>query len=319
MRILIGGGSGFLGQALAASLRSQGHEVKIISRTRDPRFIDLTWDDIKRDGVPQGTDVVINLAGSNIMDFKRLWTCRYMKECVASRVSTTRQLAKAISEMKEPPSVWISTSAVGLYPPSQNNEYVEDSRLSDDMERERDWTSKLYFQVENASIISDSQTRTRSVIMRPGIVLGKGGGTYSNMQLPFYCCLGGTFGDGSQWFPYVHLKDVVRGYEFAMSDKRVRGPVNLVAPSACTNKEFTKALGGAMWRPTILPVPSFMSSIMGKDRGSMLFDGRHVKPDRLTSLGFEFHYPDVTRCCEELALGECCSFIPESSLPGFPQ
>ena len=315
LSILIGGGSGFLGQALASSLRSHGHEVKIISRTRDLSFSHslITWDDIKRDGLPHSTDAVINLAGSNIMDFKKLWTCSYMEECVTSRVSTTEIIAKAIAKSISPPSVWISTSAVGFYPPSKDNEYDEKS-VVDVNKADKDWMSQLCSKIENAAKIPGSQTRTRSVIMRTGIVLGKGGGAYSNMQLPFYCCLGGTFGDGSQWFPYVHLNDVVRAYEFVMSEPRARGPINVVAPSACTNFEFTKALGEAMWRPTILPVPSFMSSFMGTERGSILFDGQHVKPNALTSMGFKFHYPDVTSCCQDLALGDCCSLLPDTSV-----
>ena len=302
-----------MGTALAKYLREKGHSVRIISRypSADDKSGDLTWDDIERDGLPT-TDAVINLAGSNLMDFKKLWTCKYKEECVSSRVSTTKLLAKAISESDDPPSVWISTSAVGFYPPSKENEYDETSSVADfypaskDNERNNTdwvWASKLCVSIEKAAEISGSHIRTRSVVMRLGIVLGQGGGAYGSMRIPFYCCLGGTFGDGSQWFPYVHLTDVVRAYEFAIFDNRVKGPINLVAPSACTNKEFTKALGNAMWRPTILSVPSFMSILLGKERGALLFDGQHVKPTALTSLGFKFNFSDITSCCQDLVYG----------------
>ena len=292
LRILIGGGSGFVGKALTSSLRSQGHTVKIIS-TR-PSASALTWDDIKRNGLP-ASDAVINLAGANIMDLKKLWTHAYKEECLTSRVTTTTLLAQAISETEHPPSVWVSTSAVGFYPPSTSARYDESSVVSTS-----DWASELCTSIENAADISDSQSHTRSVVMRTGIVLGKGGGAFDNMRLPFLLGLGGTFGDGSQWFPFVHLKDVVRAYEFAILDDRPQGPLNLVAPHMCTNLEFTKTLGTAMRRPTIIPVPGFVANLIGQERGSLLFDGQHVTPAALTSLGFEFHHPDVGSCCDEL-------------------
>ena len=290
-----------MGRALTASLRSQGHKVTNISRS--PSASGLTWDDIKKNGLPTSTDAVINLSGANIMDLKKLWTRAYQEECVTSRVSTTKLLAQAVLEDENPPSVWISTSAVGFYPPHADTRYDETSLITGD----RDWASELCAAIEEASDLTKSQensesvSRIRSVVMRTGIVLGQGGGAFDNMRLPFLFGLGGTFGDGSQWFPFVHLKDVVRAYEFALLDPRPQGPLNLVAPHTCTNHEFTKALGAAMRRPTVIPVPRFVSTLMGKDRGSLLFDGQHVTPAALTSLGFEFEFPDLTSCCADLA------------------
>ena len=299
-RVLLGGGSGFVGQALASSLRRRGYDVKIISR--DPKSGDFTWEDIERDGLPPSTDAVINLAGSSILDFKNFWTCKYMEECVSSRVSTTAMLAKAIAASEDAPSVWISTSSVSFYPPSKDLAYDETSVIRQD----RDWASQLMASVEKAAGIFHHRSRhdTRSVIMRTGIVLGQDGGVYDNLQRPFYSCLGGTFGDGSQWFPYVHLKDVVRAYEFALSNVRAKGAFNVVAPRVCTNKEFTKAVGGAINRIALIRVPGFMSRVMGKERAPMLFSGQNVKPKALTSMGFKFDFPDVTSCCADLASGK---------------
>lgn len=293
LRVLIGGGSGFVGKALTSSLRSQGHQVTIIS-TRPSDSV-LTWDDIKRNGLPKSTDAVVNLAGANIMDLKKFWTSKYKDECLSSRVTTTSLLAQAISESEQPPSVWISTSAVGFYPPSTSTRYDESSAVSD-----TDWASELCVSVEKAADISNSNCDTRSVVMRTGIVLGKGGGAFENMRLPFLLGLGGTFGDGSHWFPFVHLKDVVRAYEFAITDPQPKGPLNLVAPHACTNREFTKALGAAMGRPTVIPVPRVVATLIGQERASLLFEGQHVTPAALTSLGFMFSHSDVQSCCEDL-------------------
>ena len=219
---------------------------------------------------------------------------------MSSRVNTTALLAKAISQSDYPPSVWISTSAVGFYPPSETQTYDEKSSFPPP---EKDWLSSLSTVIEEAAEIPDPQKRTRSVMMRLGIVLGQDGGVYDKMRKPFYSCLGGTLGDGSQWFPYIHLEDVIRAYRFAIFDSRVQGPLNVVAPTACTNKEFTKALGGVIKRPTMIGVPGFVSTLIGHGRGSLLFDSRLVKPDKLTSLGFEFDFPDVTSCCEALVHG----------------
>ena len=297
LRILIGGGSGFVGKALTSSLRNQGHKVTIISTRASPSA--LTWEDIKRDGLPTSTDAVINLAGANILDLKKLWTSAYKEECLSSRVDTTTLLARAISETDTPPSVWISTSAVGFYPPCTSTNYDEASVVSD-----RDWASDLCASIEEAAAIPDSNnqshTTTRSVVMRTGVVFGKGGGAFQNMRLPFLFGLGGPFGNGSQWFPFVHLTDVVRAYEFAVTDPRPRGPLNLVAPHACTNLEFTNTLGAAMKRPTVIPVPRLLATLIGQERAALLFDGQRVAPAALTSLGFDFAYPDADSCCAEL-------------------
>lgn len=135
LNIIIGGGSGFAGQALASSLRGQGHGVTIISgspsdhATLEPSH--LTWEDIERDGLPPSTDAVINLAGSNMGKSQQLWACKYMQECVVSRAGTTTLLAQAIAHSQHPPSVSISTSPVGFYPASKGDAYEETAMVSD--------------------------------------------------------------------------------------------------------------------------------------------------------------------------------------------
>ena len=187
---------------------------------------------------------------------------------------------------------------VGFYPPSKFDVYDENSVVD---ENDRDWASRLYHSVEEAAAFENQWSiATRSVIMRLGMVLGEGGGAWDYMRIPFSCCLGGTFGDGSQWFPYVHLADAVRAYEHALFDHRAQGPINVVAPEVCDNKMFASTLGRAMYRPTIVQIPKFVSALIGTDRGSMIFSGQHVKPNVLTSLGFKFQCPDATSCCTEL-------------------
>lgn len=293
LHVLIGGGSGFIGTALSSSLRHNGHKVTVLSTQPSTHPSTMTWTDLHTHGLPHSTNVVINLAGANI--FKHVWTNSYKEQCVSSRVTTTTALAQAISCSPTPPSLWISTSAVGIYPPSVDTRYDEHSVIPSPTE---DWASTLCTAVEHSATLS--QPQTRSVILRMGIVLGKGGGAFGNMYLPFQFGLGGPFGTGDQWFPLVHLRDVVRAYEFVLKDERARGVLNVVAPNMCTNQQFVSALGECMGRPVVLPVPRIVGRIMGEDRGKMLFEGQHVSSVKWKEMGFEFRYPDVNSCCVEL-------------------
>ena len=222
---------------------------------------------------------------------------------MSSRVNTTAILAKAIAASEDAPSVWISTSGASFYPPDEAIPYDETSVIN---LRKMNWASELMAKVEKAAEIHNPKSlhTTRSVTMRIGMVLGQEGGVYKNLHRPFHSCLGGTFGDGSQYFPWVHISDAVRAYEFAILDLRVKDVLNVVAPKACTNEDFSRAVGRAISRPTFIPIPKFVSLLLGKDRGPMLFDGQNVKPNALTSLGFKFDFPDITSCCVDLSRGK---------------
>lgn len=289
-----------MGRRLQQKLAARGHKVTVVSRSPSGDS-QVSWKQLEAEGLPADTGAVVNLAGRLIMDFKKPWSDAYRQECISSRVDTTRLLARLVSEAKAPPSVFVATSAVGYYPPypaGVDKTYTEDftgTSLRDG------FAANLCVQIEKAAELSDgAAANTRAVTMRPGVVLGKGGGAFGEMRLPFKFGVGGPFGDGKQWFPWVHLDDVADMYVWAVENADVAGPVNAVAPNPVTNGAFVTTLASAMWRPCLFSVPAFVLNLAGKDRASMLLEGQKVLPKRAVDLGFEFSYPSIADCCKEL-------------------
>ncbi|GAB5355654.1 hypothetical protein AAMO2058_000224000 [Amorphochlora amoebiformis] len=300
-RVLLGGGRGFLGCAITKHLQKKGYEVTILSRTADESKGILSWDNFE-DKLTVKPDAVINLSGAPILDMKTLWTDKYMKECETSRIDTTKKLvevfASSDSKLKQP-EVMIATSAVGYYPTSLTSTYTEPYIGSTSTDG---WAASLCHKIEDA-IVPAEKMGIRTVAMRMGVILGRGGGAYDNMRVPFRLGLGGAFGDGKQWFPWIHLDDAARMYAFAIENPKIQGPLNAVSPGCVTNGAFTGALASAMWRPALANVPGFALTLLGKERAAMLLEGQRVLPDKALQNGFEFEYPTVAECCNELVNG----------------
>ncbi|XP_053558230.1 epimerase family protein SDR39U1 [Bombina bombina] len=299
MRIIIGGGRGFVGQSLTRLLRSQGHEVTIISR--QPGDGRITWDDISRKGLPP-CDSAVNLAGENVLNPLRRWTEQFKQEVFTSRIKTTQTLAQAISQSQSPPRTWILLTGVGYYPPSRTQQYTEDSPGGD-----ADYLSRLVRDWEAAAHLSHSGTLkpdTQLVIVRSGVVLGRDGGALPSMLWPFRLCLGGPVGSGEQPFPWIHITDLCRLLCHTIEQEgNVGGILNAVSPSSITdtNADFTKALSQALWRPAFLPVPALaVQALLGQDRAVMLLEGQKVSPEKTLQSGFTFLYPDLSSALAEL-------------------
>ncbi|KAG5841688.1 hypothetical protein ANANG_G00169360 [Anguilla anguilla] len=277
MRVIIGGGSGFVGRELTRLLRKKGHEVTIVSRQPGPDRI--TWDDLDADGLPP-CEGAVNLAGENLMNPLRWWNESYKKDLFSSRIDTTRTLARAISSAPTPPRSWVLVTGVACYKPSQTALYTEDSEWTP-----FDLLSQLVKEWEEAGRLSDDvATTTRQVVIRPGAVLGRDGGAMKQMLTPFWLGLGGTLGSGPLLPPTADGPEVLNG----------------VAPALNTNREFTEALGRALGRPTLFPVPGFvMRALMGAERAVVLMEGQRVAPKRTLESGYEYQYPDL-----RAALGE---------------
>lgn len=301
-RVLVGGGSGFVGRAVVDALRRRGHEVAVVGR-RAGGPVDRSWDDLEREGVA-GYDVVVNLAGANIFA-PRLWTDEYRNECVSSRVGTTATLARLIGEAGDrAPEKLVATSAVGAYPAG------DDTRVWDETSElppPSDFPTRLCADIEGAAAAAASNGRTSVAVVRPGIVLGRGGGVFANLRLPFLACLGAPIGSGRQPFPFVHVDDAAGIYVHAVEGgDAVTGPLNAVAPEngerLVSNLDFTRALASAMNRHSWpFGAPGFvMRAVMGEDRGPMLLEGQRVAPRRVRDTGFEFAYPDLASTCAEL-------------------
>ncbi|XP_022905686.2 epimerase family protein SDR39U1 [Onthophagus taurus] len=291
-RVLVGGGTGFIGTNLCKSLKTHGYDVTIISRMPGP--MRLTWHDIKKDGIPNNTTAVINLAGQNVLDMSRRWTEGFKQNVFNSRVETTSVLSRAIAESKVKPGSFVTISGVGIYKPDNNEVYTEESKTY-----EFDFFSKLCIEWEKAAKLSGEETRL--VTIRSGVVLGRDGGMIKQLYMPFFLGLGGPVMPGNQYLPWIHIQDLCRLIIFAVQCASVTGVLNGVAPEQVTNKQFTDAFAKAMSRPAFFPVPTFMlNTILSAERAKMLTTGQKVKPQRTESLGFKFLYPKIDAACEAL-------------------
>ncbi|XP_008333156.1 epimerase family protein SDR39U1 isoform X2 [Cynoglossus semilaevis] len=300
MKILIGGGSGFVGRELTRLLISKGHEVTVVSRQPGPG--NITWSDVESKGLPP-CEGAVNLTGENLMNPLRWWNESYKKDLFSSRIDTTRTLAQAIAASPNPPHSWVLVSGVACYKPSLTAEYTEDSEWAP-----FDLLSRLVKEWEAAALLpQEVANTTRQVVIRPGAVLGRDGGAMKQMWLPFWLGLGGTLGSGRQPFPWIHVSDlagiIAHSLEPPTPDTSSDSPqvLNGVAPALNNNYEFTKELGRVMRRPTLLPVPGFaMNALLGSERAVVLTQGQKVIPRRTLETGYQYKFPDLTSALEEI-------------------
>ena len=291
--VLIGGGTGFVGSYLAEGFRNVASKVLIVSRM--PGVGRISWNDLQQKGLPEETEVVVNVAGQNVLDPMRRWTPGFRQNVVSSRVLTTKTLAEAIEKSSKPPKVFITMSGVGYYPPNETAEYNEESNPA-----ASDFFSQLCHDWEKSGNLSD-QIPTRRVIIRSGVVLGSEGGIIQRVYIPFFLGLGGPIGSGNQFFPWIHIDDLVNMFLFAASNEKVVGVLNGVAPQVVTNKEFSKALGSAMFRPSFIPLPEKVIELaFGKERASMMTEGQKVIPKRVLDYGFNYKFPDIASACKNI-------------------
>ncbi|KAG8552048.1 hypothetical protein GDO81_004390 [Engystomops pustulosus] len=292
------GGSGFIGQSLSQLLKNRGHQVTIISR--QPGQQKITWADVSKNGLPI-CDAVVNLAGENVLNPLKRWTEQFKQEVTASRIETTRTITQAIRHSSSPPHTWVVVTGVGYYPPSQTQQYTEDS-----LGGNSDFLSRLVRDWESAAELpgTKGKTATRLVKVRTGVVLGRNGGALPTMLWPFWFCLGGVLGSGKQPFPWIHIEDLCRLLCHTIEQEgKVSGILNAVSPSAVTdtNASFTGALSKAMGRPALLFTPAFaVQMLFGSDRAPMLLEGQRVIPQRTLQSGFSFLYPNLDSALNQL-------------------
>jgi uncharacterized protein (TIGR01777 family) len=302
MRILITGGTGFVGRNVTRAFAQQGHQVTVLTRSikENPPLPEgssyLEGDPREKgkwqDAVPDH-EAIINLAGSSIF---RIWTDKAKKSIWDSRISTTLNLVEALSGSKGRNIVLFSTSAVGYYGPHDEEELDEESSPGDDFlaNLAQEWES-------TARKAEDSGARV--VLTRFGIVLGTDGGALKQM-IPWYKWgLGSPLGSGKQWFSWIHELDLSRIYLFILERGDISGPVNCTSPNPVRNREVTAALGKALGRPTFLPaVPSWVLKHMLGEFGSVLLKGQKVLPKRLQELGFHFLHPEMEETLRDLTI-----------------
>ncbi len=311
--VVIGGGSGFIGQALTEALRARGDRVTWISREAGPERI--TWDDLRRDELPD-CDTVVNLAGKHILDVRRRWTAAYREEVIRSRVETTETLVAAINAMEVPPEVFVSTAGKCFYGTSElaaGEAHPELDETSEPMGM--DFPAELVGLWEKAAEGVDT-TRVRHVKLRIGIVLGKierksylgrlwrigrARGFLPIIRLPFCLGLGATIGRGTQLFPWIHIDDMVGVILHTLDHPETEGRYNAVPPGIVDNRAFTTAFARALGRPIVWAVPEWVvRRLVGAERSSILLRGQLVRPKRTLEAGYSFRYPTIEEAMTDL-------------------
>lgn len=293
MRILVTGGSGFLGQALAEPLQADGHDVIIMSRTpaRHRRKGKQASQWISTLTELRGpVDAVINLAGANL--FTAPWTTRRKRQLWNSRIATTERLVEWMSQQDQPPAVFLSGSAVGLYGDQG------DTLVTEVSDPGHDWPTKLVLAWENTAAGAE-QHGVRTVYLRTGLVLGNGGLLKPLLPL-FKMGLGGSLSDGQFWYSWIHWYDWVQAVRFLINTPTLRGPVNLTAPNPVRYQDFAHTLGKTLRRPVWLTPPRWALKPLLGERADLMLASTRAIPQQLSDAGFQWTYPELPAALSDL-------------------
>ena len=292
MRVLITGGTGFIGRRLLSRLAEAGDEAVVLSRSPervgplpgDPRV--YAWDPLREQAPAaafEGVEVVFHLAGASVAG---RWTRAHKERIRASRVEGTRNLVATLTTLATRPKVLVSVSAVGWYGARGDEVLTEEAPAADTFLAGvcRDW---------EAEARRAAEAGIRVVHPRLGLVLGPGGGALEKILPLFRLGLGGRLGDGRQWWPWIHVDDVVGILLQAAAATGLSGPVNAVAPRPATNRVFTQALGRVLHRPTLFAVPALLLRLVLGEFAGVLLASQRVDAGRVTASGYRFRYLEL--------------------------
>lgn len=325
MKIILSGGSGFIGKALQQKLASYGHEVVVLTRGTAgdgpvgdgpagdtpssfsakrpvpqrtvpyrtvPRFI--PWDGETLGpwvGELEGSAAIVNLAGESIIS--KRWTPSQKERIVQSRIRAAKVLVDAMNKVDNRPCVLVNASAVGYYGNVPEGEVTEEAAQGSDFLAQT--CGRWEKEARHAEALS-----VRVVLARIGIVLAKGGGALAKMLPPFLFFMGGALGSGKQWFPWIHRDDVLEILYYAIQNPRVSGPVNVTAPNPVRMGEFCQTLGRVLGRPSWAPVPAFVLRMLLGEMAEMLLTGQRAVPRKIQTVGYHFQYPHLEEALSSL-------------------
>jgi uncharacterized protein (TIGR01777 family) len=295
VRIIVAGGSGFLGRALQKRLGEGGHTV--LTLTRRPKPGDSTHILWQPDGTVgpwaealNGVDAVINLAGEGIADGR--WSAARKKALRDSRLLPTRSLVAAFQRMSRPPSTLVSASGVDYYG-DRGDEIVTEATPSG-----ADFLATLCVEWEREA--EQASPIARVAMLRSGVVLHATGGALARMLLPFRLGLGGRLGSGRQYLPWIHRDDWTRLVEWILATATCRGAFNATAPNPATNAAFTRGLGQALRRPAVVPIPALALRVALGELAGVLLSSKRAIPARAQEMGFEFRFPEIESALSQL-------------------
>jgi uncharacterized protein (TIGR01777 family) len=298
MRVIVTGGTGFIGPKLCERLVSRGHDVIALtrdaSRSRDhvhPKVRVVSWaEGAAWEGFVDGAGALVNLAGETIA---QRWTKGAKDRILASRTTAAARLKAAAEKASQKPEVLVNASAVGYYGPHGDEILDENAPAGDD------FLARVCVAWEDAARALEP-LGLRVVTLRNGLVLGSGGGALAKMLTPFRAFAGGPLGTGTQWMSWIHEQDLVDLYVFAAENAAVRGPVNATAPSPVTMRDFATALGRALHRPSFAKVPPAALELALGEMATVVLDGQRVVPTKALALGFTFRFTDVLAALKDV-------------------
>lgn len=285
MRIVVAGGTGFLGSALVELLQKDGHSLAVLTRTPS-RSHHVRWDPY---GALTGwahaledADAVVNLAGVSL---NQRWSAARKRAMWNSRVHVTRSLVAAMKSVRRIPPTLISASAVGIYGPHGDEPLTEESRAG------AGFLAGLGAAWEKEALAAGPEARV--VLVRTGFVLARTGGGLPTLALPVRLFVGGPVGSGRQYISWIHRDDWTGMVRWALTNPAVSGPLNVTAPNPVPNAEFVRTLGRVLHRPALIPAPAFAVRIVLGEMAELALTGQRVFPEKAHALGFEFRYPQL--------------------------
>jgi uncharacterized protein len=285
-KIMITGGTGFVGRYLTEELMKLGHFTYVVSRTpekykgvdaKNQRFI--SWDEVP--DAMQQTDIVVNLAGENL--FGKRWTDQVKKRILDSRIEATQSLVSAMEKLQDRPELLVSVSGINYYKASG------DQMLDEESEAGNDFLADVCKKWETEARKAE-QLGVRVATPRIGIVLEENGGVVEKMRLPFKLFAGGPLGSGDQYMSWVHMRDLCRALIFPMENQNFSGSYNACAPNPVTMNELAKTMGSVMNRPSLFRVPEFLLKTLLGEAAQPVLSSLRVQPKKLQQAGFEFEY-----------------------------
>lgn len=295
MKVIITGATGFIGQALSENLIKTGNHVIALSRNKDraesvlgKSVTSIEWDGTTSSGwanYAEDADVIVNLAGANLSS--KIWTSSYKKEIWDSRVNSGRAIVQAVVRAKHKPRLVIQASAVGYYG-SKGDEVLDEKSL-----KGSGFLSDVVQAWENSTKDVEAHG-SRRLIIRSGIVLGKGSKILSLLKIPFKLFVGGHAGSGKQWISWIHLEDEIRIIRFLIDNPQITGKVNLVSPEPVKMREFTQNIGKIIKRPTWTRAPAFLMKLfLGEMAKETILSSQKIFPKKLLETGYQFMFPNL--------------------------
>ncbi|RPF50551.1 TIGR01777 family oxidoreductase [Aquisalibacillus elongatus] len=299
MRILIAGGTGFVGSRLTQFFKEQGHEIYIL--TRNPHAQDyqeqvsyIEW--LSPHSQPETEldeiDVCINLSGTSLNSGR--WTNVKKQQILESRMMTTREFIRIMGALPQKPKVFVNASAIGFYGTSEEQVFTEDT-----IEPGHDFLAEVCSVWETEAQEAE-ELGIRTVFTRFGLILDRQEGALPKIALPYRLMAGGRLGNGKQWMSWIHIDDVVGAIDYIIHHEKIAGPVNLTAPHPKRNQDFGRTLSSVFKKPHWLPAPSFAIRTILGEMSILILKGQYVYPEKLDQSGYSFKHPTLKETLENI-------------------